>query len=393
MVKKFELSGAENKLLLDTVSTKKDDAINLRNKTKRNIDNAARQMPNKIKSTAIESLDSTSVASNLIPKSAARRPRSQDNQIIKVPLEKQIATIETETTPPPQLGSLDSDIRIFQIYFESWQKELLDPYFASLDNSGSNSELLEFDVFLRLFSSNYIKGAKLWGALSWRFSEKTGLTGQQLLSVIDENPGFDVYFCNPTPDNEALYHNMWLQGEASHPQFLDVVRAVFNACELPLDTLVSIEAVENSSVANFFIGTSEFWQRYLSWVQNILTTANRKLPSEIRDLMHSTMADNRGLHGGASYVPFIIERLFPLFMKLHADQLKGFKIPALEREKELDVHLKLLREMKILSYNTKSLWLAACWVNYRNLYLTQVRGREWCQKYLGSITPSEIKFD
>jgi len=386
MVKKTEVSGAENKLLLDTVSTKKDDNLSLSNETKRNIDNAGSQMPKKIKSKDVESV---SIASNLTPKISARRPRKQDNQVIKVP----VVTTETEATPPALLGSLDSDIRIFQIYFESWQKELLDPDFASLDNSGSNSELLEFDVFLRLFSSNYIKGAKLWGALSWRFSEKTGLTGRQLLNVIDENPGFDVYFCNPTPDNEALYHNMWLQGEASHPQFLEVVRAVFNACELPLDTLVSIEAVENSSVSNFFVGTSEFWQRYLLWVQNILTTANKKLPSEIRDLMHSTIADNRGLHGGASYVPFIIERLFPLFMKLHADHLKGFKIQVLEREKELDVHLKLLREMKILSYNTKSLWLAACWVNYRNLYLMQVKGREWCQKYLGSITPQEIKFD
>lgn len=393
MVKKIEISGAENKLLLDTVLTKKIDNINLNKKTKRNVDNAGRQMSKVIKSQVVEPLDSTSVASNLTPKSSAPRSSRPDNKIIKVPLEKEMVTIETETTPPPLLGSLDSDIRIFQIYFESWQKELLDPNFASIDNSGSNSELLEFDVFLRLFSSDYIKGAKLWGALSWRFSEKTGLTGPQLMSVINENPGFDVYFCNPTPDNEALYHNMWLQGEASHPQFLEVVRAVFIACELPLDTLVSIEAVENSSVSNFFVGTSEFWQSYLSWVRNILTTANKKMPSEIRDVMHSTMADNRGLHGGASYVPFIVERLFPLFMKLHADHLKGFKVQVLEREKELDVHLKLLREMKVLSYNSKSLWLAACWVNYRNLYLTQVKGREWCQKYLGSITPQAIKFD
>ena len=37
-------------------------------------------------------------------------------------------------------------------------------------------------------------------------------------------------------------------------------------------------------------------------------------------------------------------------------------------------------------------WLAACWVNYRNLYLMQVNGKEWCDKYLRSITPTEITF-
>ena len=300
--------------------------------------------------------------------------------------------LETNVHKAP-LGSLGSDIRIFQIYFEAWQKELLDTNFISLDNSASVSELLEFDVFIRLFSSEYVKGAKLWGALSWRFSEKTGLSGQQLLQEIKDNSGYDVYFCNPTPENEALYHNMWLQGVVSHPNFIIVVKSFFEVCGLPLDALLSIEDPKYSSVANYFIGTEKFWETYLDWVKNILVTANKKQPSQIRDLMHSVIADNRGLHGGSTYTPFIIERLFPVFMKLHADDITGFKLKIVDREKQLDVHLRMMKEMKTVAHSTKSLWLAACWVNYRNLYLTNVRGREWCQKYLTAITPQEIKFD
>jgi hypothetical protein len=37
-------------------------------------------------------------------------------------------------------------------------------------------------------------------------------------------------------------------------------------------------------------------------------------------------------------------------------------------------------------------WLAVCWANYRNLYLTQVSGKEWTKKYLPAITPTEVKF-
>jgi hypothetical protein len=194
------------------------------------------------------------------------------------------------------------------------------------------------------------------------------------------------------PENEALYHNLWVQGETSHPQFLSLTQAVFQAAELPLAELSGIESDIYASAANYFIATPKFWALYLPWIQQVLAIANKKLPPKVRDLMHSSVADDRGLHGGATYVPFIVERLFPLFMKAHAASLKSFKVTLPERERELNVHLKLLREMKEISHKTKSAWLAACWVNYRNLYLTQARGQAWCQQNLANITPKEIRF-
>lgn len=289
-------------------------------------------------------------------------------------------------------ASLLSSLRIFQIYFESWQRELLDPAFVALDNSKSTSDLYEFDVFARLAQSEYVKGAELWGALSWRFAEKTGMSGQDLVKYIEAHPGFDVYFSNPVPENEALYHNLWLQGEVAHPQFLGLMHAIFQVTGLPMDELINIQSSDQMSAANYFVATPQFWAAYLPWVQTVLLLANKKLPPEIRDLLHSPQADDRGLHGGATYVPFIIERLFPIFMKTQGKSLKGCKVPLPERERELNVHLKLLREMKDVAHRTKSAWLAACWVNYRNLYLTQVRGKEWCTKYLRAITPIDIRF-
>lgn len=289
-------------------------------------------------------------------------------------------------------GTLQSPLRVFQIYFEPWQRELLDPNFIPLDNSKSTSELLEFDVFARLAQSDYVKDAAYWGALSWRFTEKTGMTGQDLVKAIETHPGFDVYYCNPVPENEALFHNQWLHGETCHPQFLALTQAVFKVVGLPLESLVAIEPSASNSSANYFIGAPKFWSAYLPWVQSVLNLANKKLPPKIRDLMHSALADDRGLHGGASYVPFIVERLFPIFMKTAGKELKAHKIALPERERELNVHLKLLREMKDVSHRTKSAWLAACWVNYRNLYLTQTKGKAWCEKHLRAITPGEIRF-
>jgi len=291
---------------------------------------------------------------------------------------------------PPR--ALNSPIRIFQIYFESWQRELLDPAFYPLDNSRSTSELMEFNVFEQLQRNAATQGATHWGALSWRFAEKTGMQGSELVKQIMDHPGYDVYFCNPHPYNEALYHNMWVQGEVSHPQFLELVRQFYAAAGLDDKELRTIESSGNFSAANYFVATPKFWDLFIPFVKRVLVTADKKLNSQVRDLLHSKVADDKGLHAGATYIPFIVERLFTTFMRSDGKGLKSYKVAVPERDRELNVHLKLLREMKDVAHRTQSAWLAACWVNYRNLYMSQTNGKEWCEKYLRAITPNEIKF-
>ena len=291
---------------------------------------------------------------------------------------------------PPR--ALNSPIRIFQIYFEGWQRELLDPAFYPLDNSRSTSELMEFNVFEQLQRNAATQGAALWGALSWRFAEKTGMQGAELVKQIVDHPGYDVYFCNPHPYNEALYHNMWVQGEVSHPQFLDLTRQFYTAAGLDDKELRTIESSGNFSAANYFVASPKFWDLFIPFVRRVLVTADKALDSKVRDILHSKVADDKGLHAGATYIPFIVERLFTTFMRSDGKGLKSFKVALPERERELNVHLKLLREMKDVAHRTQSAWLAACWVNYRNLYMSQTNGKEWCEKYLRAITPNEIKF-
>lgn len=283
-------------------------------------------------------------------------------------------------------------LRIFQIYYEAWQRELLDPNFVPLDNGKTSSELMEFAVFERLVKSDYVKDAQLWGALSWRFTERTGMSGADWMKAIVAQPGKDIYFCDPVPVNEALFHNFWLQGETSHPQFLALCQAIFKVTGLPESELTGLQSSDQFSASNYFVGTSRFWQTYIPWVNQVLSAANKKLPPKVRDLMHSKMADDRDLHKGATYVPFIVERLLPVFLKTAGKGLSAHKIALPKRDAELNVHLKLLREMKDVAHRTKSAWLAACWVNYRNLYLMQVNGKEWCDKHLRNITPTEITF-
>jgi hypothetical protein len=305
---------------------------------------------------------------------------------------KKGATSAQEDSAVAVANDLKTPLRIFQVYYEGWQRDLLDPNFTGLDNSKSTAEAKEFSVYEQLLSSQHVKDVELWGALSWRFTEMTGLTGKDLIKAIQARPGNDIYFCNPYPQNEALYSNGWQQGETAHPQFLAMAKAIFQVTGLPLEELTSISSPELFSSTNFMVGTPRFWNAYLPWVKEVMSQANKKLPPMVRDLMHSKLADDQGLHNGATYVPFIVERLFPIFMKTRGQTLRSYKVPVPEREKELNVHLKLLREMKNVAYNSRSAWLGVCWVNYRNLYFAQVNGKDWCNKNLKAITPTDIKF-
>lgn len=340
--------------------------------------------------------------SNLAPKA----PAAKSNKKTKTAEVVAQGSLPTATAAPPAVEqklednlakqpprALNSPIRIFQIYFDTWQRELLDPAFYPLDNSRGNSEWMEFNVFDQLARNPATQGAQLWGALSWRFNEKTGLAGTELVKQILEHPGNDVYFCNPHPYNEALYHNMWLQGEVSHPQFVELVNAFYIATGLDPKELKGIEPSSNFSAANYFVATPKFWEKFIPFIKRVLVTADKRMPPAIRDLVHSKVADDKGLHAGATYVPFIVERLFMAFMRTEGKDLKAYKISLPERERELNVHLKLLREMKDVSHRTKSAWLAACWVNYRNLYLMQTNGKAWCEKYLRAITTTEVIFN
>jgi hypothetical protein len=283
-------------------------------------------------------------------------------------------------------------IRVFQIFYEKWHRQVLDKSFDPYDNRGIKSELLEFAVFEKIAKSRKVSGAQLWGALSWRFAEKTGMTGAALREAIAAKPGYDVYFCNPFPDNEALYHNVWTQGEIPHPRFLELVRAFFKAASLPAEHIDALQPSGTFAAANYFIATPAFWEAYLKFIRRALGNADRKLAPAMRKLLHSKMADAQGFHFGATYVPFIVERLFSVFLATDGAMFKACKLVLPEREKELNAHMKLLRDMRDVAQRTRSTWLAACWVNYRNLYFSHVHGRDWCKEHLRHITPLQIEF-
>jgi hypothetical protein len=268
----------------------------------------------------------------------------------------------------------------------------LDHAFEPYNNEGDKSPLLEYNVFKKLAVSELTKGLNLWGAVSWKFGEKTKMQGQELMKVVADNPGFDVYFCNPSPEIEGLYHNIWLQGETSHPNFLTLSEAFFKAAGWPQTELVALRPSTHFSSANYFVGNKQFWSKFIQFIDSALDNADKNLSAEVKTLLYSPAADHRRLHKKASYLPFIIERAFGVFMSTGGAGLRSFKYGLASKTATFSVHQKLLTEMKDMAYKTKSEWLATCWINYRNLYLAQVANKDWLKLNLRKISPRKVLF-
>lgn len=305
---------------------------------------------------------------------------------VKVVKAKVKALVQRKAAP------VQNKLRIFQIYYEPEQRQQLDSAFEPYDNAGDNSPLLEFNVFRKLHKSDLVKGAELWGAVSWKFTQKTGLTGTDLRAVIASNPGHDVYYCNPYPECEALYHNLWLQGETSHPNFLVLCQEFFEVAGISLDNTKAFVPSNLFAASNYFVASPKFWAAYLKFVGDAIAKAEAGMSKTAKAMIYSSAADRIGVHAGASYLPFIVERLFAVFLAENQGAFSAYKYSLPVKEESLNVHLKLLRQMKDLAIKNKSLWLATCWVNYRNLYMSNSYGADWCRKYLKNITPTEFKY-
>lgn len=284
------------------------------------------------------------------------------------------------------------NIKIWQIYYRAEHTMQLDSAFVPLDNSSFADESLEFAVFQRLAKSGNVSALALWGALSWRFGEKTGLSGQGLLAAIAQQPDVDVFYMNPFPHNEALHVSTWWQGETTHPDFLTVSEAFCLASGLPAGELHRMTPSREFASCNYLVARPGFWAAYLDFVEQALAQADAKMPADLRVKLHSADADWRGIHHAATYVPFIVERLFTVFMRSAGRHFKAHKIPSPAGEARMNAALREMREVKDVAILSRSTRLLASWQEQRRAYFETHHGKDWCTRNLEKVMASPVRF-
>jgi hypothetical protein len=229
-----------------------------------------------------------------------------------------------------------------------------------------------------------LKQNTVWGLLTPDFTKRTGMTGQDLLTVIESNPGFDLYYASAHPELEAIHYNPWRTPEATHPEFTDVSRQFLKAAGL---SDVPVDSISHSSLfatGHLMVATPEFWWKYVVFVEKVFSQVQKNLYT----FEKNKLFNEPNVPGRLTHLELIVARLLGVFLMLKDSDFRAFKIPLPEQEKTMNTHLRLLREMKDRGLTEKSKWHLAAWVNYRNLYLVHIKA--WTMKHLQNITPTEL---
>ena len=125
-------------------------------------------------------------------------------------------------------------IEVNQIYYKEEQKvELLHKFrpYNNIDVPPPHN--FEYSVIISYYLSGKIS-ADLTGFVSWKFNQKTYIDDDTFLNFIRKNPGKDVYFINPFPD-QVRFKNVWIQGEKFHPELINLTSDILRKSGYKID--------------------------------------------------------------------------------------------------------------------------------------------------------------
>jgi hypothetical protein len=269
------------------------------------------------------------------------------------------------------------NIKIFQIYFKPELQAHCDPAFTPLDNTANpRPELREWYVWDKEHENILAQELDYWGFVSWKFKEKTGLTGEQAVNFILSNPGHDVYLFNPCILNEAVFANSWEQGDIHHPNISAIGNTFFAKLGYEDVDVKSMILDRNKTVfANYVIGNRKFWDKFMEFSRQLFTEADKD--PEFKHAVFGEGLSNYAYDRSLPNFTFLIERLIPTFLELENLTSIGYKHPPETLPEKYHPYagdIMALSDLKIAVNRYNSDELYDIWNFYRHKFLQQAQG-------------------
>lgn len=215
--------------------------------------------------------------------------------------------------------------KIFQIYFEHRQLELIKAPLTSFDNvANERPELREYHSFLKAKELGITDNLDAWGFLGPRWEAKLKYSADEIKLAIDENPDNDVWIFNHARVVNALTYNVWEQGEFFHKGLRQVAEEVLALAGFDNSAINSFMSEYNTCYCSYFIARKEFWEDYMDFLSRILIAIDN-LPENTKEIYNSSA--NYARDSNLNMFPFLIERLFSTFLVLRHSKYKVYSKP------------------------------------------------------------------
>jgi hypothetical protein len=210
--------------------------------------------------------------------------------------------------------------KIFQICFEERQLAQVDPVLTPFDNTANEMpELREYHSFLKAIENGTVNDLDAWGFFGPRWQAKLKYDAEYLISEIENNPGYDVYTFNHARIVDALFFNVWEQGEHWHPGIKDIAKKALEMSGYDSGYVDDLMFDQTTCYCSYFVASKEFWQDYMEFLKKIKFSLEN-LSEEDKKIYESSANYSRDQE--LNYFPFIVERMFSTFLIMNRDKYK-----------------------------------------------------------------------
>jgi hypothetical protein len=212
------------------------------------------------------------------------------------------------------------NIKISQAFYKPEQFAMLQHAFIPYNNIKNEQPLLrEYPFILDLYKKNRNFDG-YWGLVSWAFTFKTKLTGEQALEMIHSNPGYDLYHFNSFTEMTVNYVNPFTQAdEFHHKGMLEFINGILTRLGYTGDIAEVRFAPEQFIYCSHYIGNQYFWDRWHAFLTTCIEVAESD--PKLNEYLHAYLS----IHDNKSEITnfsFVVERLVSLFVHIHSSTLK-----------------------------------------------------------------------
>lgn len=160
---------------------------------------------------------------------------------------------------------------IYQIYYDEATRDKVMPGFIPLDNlANERPDWFEFWVILNYLRTHTLDENALYGFISPKFMEKTGISSISVLETIRQAPPeYEVFLFSAGWDQICYFLNPWEQAEVWHPGLTDLTQQLLQQCSIDVDLTSMVADSTCSVLSNYMVGTPRFWRTWQWFAEKI----------------------------------------------------------------------------------------------------------------------------
>jgi len=154
-------------------------------------------------------------------------------------------------------------VRGYQIVYDGATRAEKDPGFEPMENANSDRpDWFEYWPIRNYLHTMPLDESALYGFVSPRFHEKTGLSAAEVSRFIQSSEDADVYSFSPFPCHGASFLNVFEHMDFFFNGFVDHVAGFFAKFDPALDLRQLVNHSDNAIFSNFFFAKPAFWREW-----------------------------------------------------------------------------------------------------------------------------------